>query len=319
MPAPHPPPAPAPARTRTSVAIALGALVVVVALAAGCGTDAARPDATTVPVAGPEAGVTSHYGTDAGPSSQPTTKAALAATHAFAATVDQSTASFVAAVTQLQADVTAGDTTGARADELAAQGDYDAFRELETGNTINAESLDELASDVGPDQSFGGLHAVERDLWSVGPLASDVSGLAGQAPVAQYVLSRERLGPEAIGSVAVDELSWVVDVALPDSQEQYSHRGLVDVAATEQAAASLFAILLPLGRLVDPALTGTVQQQFATLAFEVAALGPPGSTPDTSVPAGVRLSLSEQLDATASTLARLVATFTPYGTAGSPS
>jgi len=288
-------------------------------LAASCSSAAGRPTGTTVPAAGPEAGVTSRYGSVAGPSSRPTTKAALAATHAFAAGVDASTAAFMQSVSSLQGAVGSGDTAAARTDELTAQADYDAFRVLESRNAVNASSLDELATDVAPTTTFGGLHAVERDLWTSGPLAADVAGLAGQAPVAQYVLSRERLGPEAIATVAVDELDWLIDVALVTSQEQYSHLGLVDVVAAEGAAAATFAIVRPLGTLVDPGLTATVAAQFAALDARTAALGPATGTPDGTVPAASRLALSQQADATASTLARLAAALTPYGTAGAPS
>jgi hypothetical protein len=70
---------------------------------------------------------------------------------------------------------------------------------------------------------------------------------------------------------------------------------------------------------VDPSLTRTVAGQFATLATHLVALGAPATTPDTSVTAAARLALSQQLDATASTLARLTARLAPYGTQGSPS
>ena len=274
---------------------------------------------TTTPVAGPEAGVTSRYGTDVSKGSLPTTRAALAATHAFAVQVDADTAAFVSAVAALQTAAGSGDTAGARSAELSAQAAYDAFRVLEAGNAVNASTLDELAGDVGALESFGGLHAVERDLWASGPLVADVTALGGQAPVAQYLLSRERVGPEAIAVVAVSQLNWVVDVALPRGQEQYSHLGLVDVAATEAAAHRSFSVIEPLGRLVAPRLTATVNRQFDVLDAQVNALGSPTSVPDSSVSAAARLALSRQLDATAATLARLAAVLTPYGTAGAPS
>ena len=307
-----------PFRAVSAPATAIVAMVLTAIVAGGCATVSARP-ATTVPAAGPEAGVTSRYGADVAGSHLPTTAASAAATRDFAVDVDDATAAFVASVGELQTDVTAGRTAAARADELAAQTDYDAFRALESGNPVNASTLDELASDVAPDQSFGGLHAIERDLWASGPLTADVTALAGQAPVAQFLLSRERLGPEAIGTLAVDQLDWVVDVALPVSQEQFSHLGLVDVAATEQAADRSFTAIEPLGRLVAPTLTSTLVGQFDALSGDVDALGPPTTVPDTAVTPAARLALSQELDATATTLARLAAVLTPYGTEGPPS
>ena len=294
-------------------------LALVTLMTGACTTSAHQSAPATRPTAGPAAGVTSRYGSVVADGALATTKAAVAATHDFADMVNASTAAFVAAVTALQFAVASSDIAGARAAQLDAQAAYDSFRVLQSGNAVNASTLDELASDVPPGQSFGGLHAVERDLWGSGPLAADVDALAGQAPVAQYLLSRERLGPEAIAVVAVDQLTWAVDVALPHSQAHWSHLGLVDVAATIDAARRSFSTIEPLGRLVSPGLTATVHGQFDDLAARIARLGPPTTTADTTVAAGDRLGLSQALDATASTLARLAARLTPYGTAGAPS
>jgi len=86
-----------------------------------------------------------------------------------------------------------------------------------------------------------------------------------------------------------------------------------------EAARQAFGDIQPLAHLVDPTLTTTVAGQFAALVVDVAAPGPPTTTPDTSVSPAARLALSRQLDATATTLARLTAELTPYGTAGTPS
>ena len=300
--------------------LAVPAVVVLVALATGaCGTSATATTATTRPTAGPEAGVTSHYGSAVGRPGQPTTLAAEAATREFAVQVQDATAAFVTSVGALQADMARGDVATARSDELDAQVDYDDFRDLERGNSVNASTLDELDTDMAPGETFGGLHAVERDLWSGGSASTDASALGAQAPVAQYLLSHLRLGPEAIGSVAIDQLDWVVDDALPSSQEHTSHLGLVDVAATVDAARRTMGDIAPLGRLVAPGLTAAATADFTELQADVASLGPPRTTPDSSVSPAARLALSRQLDATASTLARLDARLAPYGTAGAPS
>lgn len=314
------PPSLPPLNRRALRAPTVAALTVLGALASACGnTTASRPTTTSTPVSGPEAGVTSRYGTDVGNPSAPTTALAHAATRDFAAEVQSSAAAFVKTVTALQTDTAKGDVPAARADELAAQAEYDAVRALESGNSINASTLDALDTDVLPSRSFSGLHAIERDLWSGGPLTTDVAALVGQAPVVQYLLSRERLGPEAIGIVAVDQLNWVVGTALPSSQEHTSHLGLVDVVATEQAARQAFRIVQPLAQAVDPVRTAAVAGQFVTLSEEIAAVGPPAATPDTSVTPAAHLAVARQLDATATTLARLVAELAPYGTAGAPS
>jgi iron uptake system EfeUOB component EfeO/EfeM len=304
---------------RTRLAVPVAVVLIALSAAACSGASATRPTGTSHPTVGPEAGVTSHYGRVVGRPGQPTTLAAEAATRSYAVQVQAATAAFVASIGALRADIAGGNMATARTDELDAQADYDAFRDLERGNSVNASTLDELDTDVVPGETFGGLHAVERDLWSGGPAAADAAALAAQAPVAQYLLSHLRLGPEAIASVAVDQLDWVVDTALPYSQELSSHLGLVDVAGTVDAARQAFGDVAPLARLVAPGLTATVTSDLATLEVDVTALGPPRTTPDISVTPAQRLAVSQQLDATASTLARLTAELTPYGTAGAPS
>ncbi len=311
-------------RLRTTTAryriVAPMAAITVALLGAACGGTVSAPHASA-PQVGPEAGVTSRYGTDTGDSDRETSLAADTATRTYATLVGTWTSGFVTAIDTLQADLAAGHTSAAESDELSAQADYDTFRDLDTGtaSSINASTLDELETEVVPGETFGGLHAVERDLWAGGPAVSDAAGLAAQAPVAEFLLTRMHLGPEAIASVAVDQLTWVVDTALPSSQEPVSHLGLVDVDATEAAAAAAFGAVETLAQLVDPALTRTVAGQFATLGTQVAALGAPTTTPDTSVTPAARLALSQQLDATASTLARLAGQLAPFGTQGSPS
>jgi len=291
----------------------LTASVLVAALTAACGTTAARR--APVPTSG--SGGASTRGTVA--------DARLAATRggdatrAYTLQVGDATLGLVTAVTALTADTAAGRTAAARADELTAQADYDAVRVLQPTNSTTAATVDELVGATVPGESFGGLHAVERDLWGSGPLAADVASLAGQTPVVRFLLSRLRPGPEAIASVVVDELDWVVDIALPVDQEQYSGLGLVDVAATEQAAARAYGAIATLAGSVDPGLAATVSARFAALDADVAALGPPTVVPEAAVGPAERLALSRQLDATASTLARLGAVLAPYGTGGLPS
>jgi iron uptake system EfeUOB component EfeO/EfeM len=242
--------------------------------------------------------------------------AASAATRTFRSEITGSAAAFVAAIGNLQTAVTSGDTPGARTDEVAAQSLYDRFRLVESGNTINASTLDERRADVVPGTTFAGLHAVERDLWSSRDAAADLAGLAAQATVAEYLLSKTALDPEAIGTTAVDELSWVADVAIPGREEQYSHLDAIDIVATVGAAHDAFVTLEPLAEVVAPTLTASTADQFAALDREVAALGPPAQVPDSSISGAVRLALSQRVDATAAELAQVAARLAPFGTAG---
>jgi iron uptake system component EfeO len=241
---------------------------------------------------------------------------------AFGSQLTAATTGFTTALSALQVAAAGGDLTGARTDELTAQADYDAFRTLAAAAPPDVPRIDLLASDVASGQTFGGLHAIERDLWTSGPVAADVTALVGQTPLQHLMMARPLLvtrqwfDPEAIGSTAVDELGWVGDDALPVEQEQYSHLGLVDIDATTQAADQAFTAIEPLAHQVAPALTGHVGDAFTSLNAEEHVLGDPASVSDSTVTPAARLALSRQIDATASTLAALTARLTPYGASG---
>ncbi len=307
----------------------LGVLVVLAALTGACGSPTTSPvgNTPTAPSAGGSP-ASNGYQTGSVGDAQ-TTPAGLTAardvTASYRSEIGNDAGAFVAAVGQLYADLTAGNPAAARSDELAAQAAYDGFRLLESGNTVIASTLDERSTDVGPGQTLAGLHAVERDLWDaptgsgVAEALADSSGLVAQAPVAQYLLSRNALDPEAVGTTAVDELGWVDDVAVPGDEELYSRLDAVDIAATVSAARAAFSTIQPLARMVSPALTATVAGSFATLGAQVAALGPPDRRPDATIPAATLRSLAQQVDATAALLARLSAYLAPYGTSGATS
>ncbi len=245
----------------------------------------------------------------------PSAAAIAQAKQIFHDQIVSSAASFATDVVSLQSAVDRGDLAGARSAELAAQGDYDHFRLLEQDNSVNASTLDELAPNVGPGQTFGGLHAVERDLWtSTGDPRADVAALAGQAPVAQYLLSRDELDPEAIGTTAVAELGWAADWAIPGREELYSRDDAVDLAATVSAANSAFDAIAPLGAVVAPTLTASVRSEFATLVAEVADLGPPTAVDDSAIGWAAQHLLTQQVDAAAAGLSDLAAAFAPFGT-----
>ncbi len=258
--------------------------------------------------------------------------AASVAVATFRHQVGDASSALVAAVTRLQGDLQTGDIASARVDELSAQAAFDQVREVAGGNPVNASTLDEVASEVGPRQSFGGLHAVERDLWTpstsgqpaddtaaAAAAAADVSGLVAQAPVAEYLLSKESLPPEQIGVTAVNDLDWVSGVALPEREELYSHLDTVDVVAGIAAADAAFDAIMPLAAMVDPVVTGTVTREFAQLQDRVVGLGPPDQVQDASLPPADILALSQLTDATGAALARLAATLVPFGTGGGSS
>jgi len=313
-----------PARSRRR-ALPVGAVLSVIfgLMAAGCSASAAPTSSTSrTTAAGRTVSTTPPFDGGKPTLDAPGQRLATLATVTYRVQLSATAAGFTSATNSLQADVASGDLGAARTDELTAQADYDAIRTLQSSAPADVPHIDELSSEVAPGQSFTGLHAVERDLWASGPLATDVADLVGQTPIQHLLMARpllvvhQQFSPEAIGTAAVNELTWVVDEALVIQQEQYSHLGLVDVDATIAAADQAFTDIEPLSERVDPNLTATVATDFAALQSDDHALGDPTSVVDGAVTADARLQLARQLDATASTLARLTALLTPYGTNG---
>jgi iron uptake system EfeUOB component EfeO/EfeM len=275
-------------------------MAAVATVAASCGT------ATATGPGGHRTRLDAHAGTTA-PGTAPGTaleqRLATGATAAYQVAIAGNARSFVGAVTTLESALRAGDVLAARQDELEAQADFDRFRWLETAYTGNAAALDELASAVPTGQAFGGLHAVEQALWpaaasgatpdppSTTAAIAASSGLVAQAPVAEYLLGKERLSPEVIGTTAVQELGWVAAVALPGREEEFSHHDDVDVA-----------------------LAGRVQARFTALLDLVDSLGSPDRV--STIPSDARVAITGALDATAAQLSTLAARMTPFGTTG---
>lgn len=240
-------------------------------------------------------------------------EAGVAATAAFLHTVGTATTAFVADLGLLQGTAAAGDVAGAQADELAAQGQYDAIRFLVGPGPSTASALDGLAADVAPGQQFAGLHLVERDLWDGGNAAGAVSTLMALTPAVEESLSRDELSPQAIVTTAVEELGWVNEVAIPGREEVYSHFDAVDVVATVAAAHAAFEDVAPLGKVVAPGRTATLSHLFAILAPKVAALGVPGTVTDGAIPATRWTAVAQDDDAVAAALGGLAPTFAGYG------
>jgi iron uptake system EfeUOB component EfeO/EfeM len=277
-------------------------LFVAAILLSACGAAASAPPAST--------------GRPQQASSEKT--AASQAKTTFRADIDSAASEFVGEISRLRADLERGADQQARVDELDAQGDYDRFRFLQTVNEEAAVTLDELPSDVAHGQSFGGLHAVERDLWTPGMSGhalTDSTGLLAEAPVARYLLGKEMVDPEAIATTGVEELGWVEDTAIPGREEPSSHRDAVDIVATLEAADDAYRAVAPLGARAAPSLTTSVAEQFAEVLATARSLGNPLDDPDQAIRPSTRLLLSQQVDATAGLFAKLATALAPFGTA----
>lgn len=296
--------APAAAVAALLAAVILGAVPGPPAAATGKAGHRLLPDAIAL---------SGRYRTGGGSHAGTAQEAAVAASAQFRSTVGAAATAFAGDVASLQQAVAAGDVTAARADELAAQAQYDAIRYLTGSGPATSSPLDETAADVPSGGRLAGLHLVERDLWDGGNAAAAVAPLVSAAPMVEVGLSRIQLAPRQIDLVAMGELGWVTSVAVPGLEELYSHLDTVDVAATVGAASAAFEAVAPVGRLVTPGRTATAAERFAALGLAVRALGTPGTVPDSAIPEARWRSVAEDADAAAAVLGALAPPLAGYG------
>lgn len=240
-------------------------------------------------------------------------EAGVAATIAFSSTIGTAALGYGADLRSLQSAVASGNVAGAKTDELAAQGRYDALRFLAGNGPSAGWEVDGLASDVPAGHQFTGLHLVEEDLWEGGDATSAVAALVTSAPLVEAAFSRLQASPQDIAQVAVDELGWVNEAAVPGQAEPYSHLDTVDVVATVDAAHDAWDDVAPLVKLVEPRRGAAVTRRFGALLKAVAALGPPGSVADSGVPASASEQVAQDDDAVAAGLSALEPTLAGYG------
>jgi iron uptake system EfeUOB component EfeO/EfeM len=250
-------------------------------------------------------------------------QAARRATATFRVETDSATASFLADVERLRTDLDTGSVAEAETDDLAAQAEFDRFRQLEEGSTdsVVAASIDGTTGTSGPGQSLGGLRSIERDLWT--PVGSPdqavieatavAPSVVAQASVARYLLARTSLPPEAIGTTGVDDLDWVLRVALPGQAEPFSHRDAVDIVATVDAADQAFGAIEPVAHRLDPHATAVTAARFTALVATLGPLETPGALPEADLPTATQRLLSARINGTASALAGLASELAPFG------
>ena len=265
--------------------------------------------------------------TSAPHSTVPATSMATAAERsAAAASTNAYRTALAGAADQLEADVLAigaalgrSDLAAARSSELAAQSAFDRLRAADAASPENATAVDALSGQVLSGGDFGGLHAVERDLWtdgSAGDASRFLPSLESQVAVTKELMARQSLSPVVITTVAVSELNWVVDVPLAGREEQYSHLDAVDVAGGVAGARDAFAAVAPLACAVERTACETAANRLDALTVTVTSLGSPAALPDALLGADLQRSLSQQADGAADALGALEAPLIRFGVAG---
>ncbi len=202
----------------------------------------------------------------------------------------------------------AGQLDAARSDELVAQGDFDALRGDLASYSATAVELDGERWSEGAAR-FGGLHAVERDLWGrhdeLRAASLTAHGLVLTSLDTTYLFLRADLSPAQILGEAEGQLQWATAVPVAGREEEFSHRDLLDVDAAYGAAHTAVELTDRLSLLVAPSTEARASAALGSLGRTLAKLGDPASVVDASVPLATWQTIATELEAAAAPLGEL--------------
>ncbi|MFJ3986324.1 iron uptake system protein EfeO [Streptomyces fungicidicus] len=244
--------------------------------------------------------------------------------------LDEAVAAYRAYV-QAQADET---LPKAEAFAKAVQdGDVEAARKAYAPSRIGWERTEPVAESFGdidpkvdvredgledgqdPATDWTGWHRLEKALWQDGKIGDREKELAGRL-IADLTDWRKRVGtaditPTSMANGAKELLDEVATGKVTGEEERYSHTDLVDFKANVEGAEKSYALLKPVARENDPALTRNLDKQFAALDALLDEYRPdPTSYEFTSydkVGKAGRKELSDAVNALAEPLSRLAA------------
>ncbi len=172
--------------------------------------------------------------------------------------------------------------------------------------------IDAREADLEPDQELTGWHRIEKALW-------EDEDLAAMVPVAEQLLAdveelqqrtpNAAMTPASIGNGAKELLDEVATGKVTGEEEAFSHTDLVDFQGNLDGARKAFEVLRPLVEKNDPALAGTLDEQFAACqeALSVHETGPDRFVSYDTVAQPERQDLARAVDALGEPLSLLAA------------
>ena len=244
--------------------------------------------------------------------------------------LDEAVAAYRAYV-QTQADET---LPKAKAFAKAVQdGDVEAARKAYAPSRIGWERTEPVAESFGdidpkvdvredgledgqdPATDWTGWHRLEKALWQDGKIGEREKELAGRL-ITDLTDWQKRVGtaditPTSMANGAKELLDEVATGKVTGEEERYSHTDLVDFKANVEGAEKSYALLKPVARENDPALTRNLDKQFAALDALLDKYRPDTTsyefTPYDKVGKADRKELSDAVNALAEPLSRLAA------------
>ena len=173
-------------------------------------------------------------------------------------------AQLVATATALQTALAHNNLPAARSAYAKARASYGTIATVVEpfDDEINAHENEAAGDD------WNGFHRIEMGLFrhhTTAGLAGQGAWLVDHASKLQSLVAKNPLGPDDLTHAAMDLLTGVFRSALIGAEEPYSHYDLLDVASNVSGARQAFASLHPALQQVDPLLTSTLDNAFASL------------------------------------------------------
>ncbi len=202
-----------------------------------------------------------------------------AAVSRYRAFVEAEATQLVAATTNFVNAVKAGDLAGARRLFPSARTHYETIEPIAESFGNLDRAIDARINDVPAGARFTGFHRIERQLW-------ESANTAGMAPVADQLLADVKrlqslvptitLEPAQIANGAVELMNEVASSKITGEEDRYSHTDLWDFDANNDGSIAAIEAVRPLVAAENPALAGTIAQQFASTDRALDAYKPPG-------------------------------------------
>ncbi|MFF9347480.1 iron uptake system protein EfeO [Streptomyces sp. NPDC014734] len=167
--------------------------------------------------------------------------------------------------------------------DAVAAGDIETAKKLYADSRLGWERTEPVAEsfgDIDPKvdvredgledgQKWTGWHRLEKALWQDGKLGAEEKALA---PVLYKDLVdwQKRVGtaditPTSMANGAKELLDEVATGKVTGEEERYSHTDLVDFKGNVEGAEKSYELLKPIASKNDPALTASLDKQFAAL------------------------------------------------------
>ena len=188
----------------------------------------------------------------------------------------------------------------------------ESFGDIDPKVDVREDGLEEGQD---PAKDWTGWHRLEKSLWQDKKITAEDKTLADQL-VTDLTDWQKRVGkavitPTSMANGAKELLDEVATGKVTGEEERYSHTDLVDFKANVEGAEKSYALLKPVARENDPALTRNLDKQFAALDALLDKYRPDTTsyefTPYDKVGKADRKELSDAVNALAEPLSRLAA------------